>query len=224
MIKALLFDFDGTLADTNELIFKSFRHVLDNNGYNDVSDKIVYGFFGEPLHKTLGRYSKSKSVDELIEEYREFNNFHHDSMIKPFETVSETLKYFKDKGYKLAVVTSKYERLARHGAKCLGIEDYFDIFVTPADTNLHKPDKEPVEFACNKLNIAPKEAIMVGDSNFDIMSGKSAGAYTAAVNYSLLERDILLNAEPDFFINNLSDLKEIVTMIDEKEMKDDIIE
>lgn len=215
MIKVILFDLDGTVANTNNLIFKSFRHVLETYKIENIEDKTIYSFFGEPLDYTLDRYKSFDTTENLVKCYRAYNEREHDLLIEEFPTVKETLDKMKEKGYKLAIVTSKNRKMATRSLKALDLYDYFDLLVTPEDTLKHKPDKEPCEFALKHFNVKPQESIMVGDSSYDLMSGKSAGCYTIGVNYSLISKDILLSTNPDFMVDEFKDILYIVDTLNE---------
>ena len=200
MIKAVLFDLDGTLLDTNQLILDSFKHTFKTILDLEVPEEEMGKIFGKPLVGTLASYNEEK-VDELVKEYRRYNEENHDNMCKPFEGVQVLLKSLKDHGYKLGIVTSKRLEMAKRGSDLGDITKYFDIFITPESTEKHKPNPEPIYEACKQIGIEPKEAIMVGDAPADILSGKNAGAITCAVRYTALPISELEKDNPDYFID-----------------------
>ncbi|WP_194189979.1 pyrophosphatase PpaX [Clostridium chrysemydis] len=211
MIKAVLFDLDGTLLDTNELIYKSFDYVFKNNLNLNLSKDEITSNYGQPLHYTFSKYTEDELiVEKLIKDYREYNFSIHDDMCNIFDGVEEVLKTLKDKKIKIGVVTSKREDLAKRGMKISGILKYMDCIVTPEKTDKHKPEPEPVLYACKKLSVEPSEAIMVGDSHFDLMAGKSAGSLTCAVSYTMLELDRLKKVNPSFTVDSLLELINII--------------
>lgn len=216
MIKAILFDLDGTLINTNDLIIKSYQYTLKKHLSMEISPSDVAKYFGEPLKKTLSRYDEN-NVSEMIATYKAFNEENHDILCKDFEGIKEALIAIKEKGLKVAVVTSKREKMAQRGLKFLGIDVYIDVMVTPESTEKHKPDGEPALKACEILGISPEEAIMVGDSHYDILCGKSAGCFTCAVNYSELPLELLKSYNPDYFVHNIMELVNIVSNFNEKE-------
>lgn len=209
MIKAVLFDLDGTLIDTNELILNSFKHTFKEILELHVPEEEMSRIFGKPLVSTLASYNEEK-VDELVNCYRSYNEAHHDTMCEPFDGVLELLTRLKNKGYKLGIVTSKRVDLAKRGCDISGITKYFDVFITPESTEKHKPNGEPVLKACRDLGIEPKEAIMIGDAPADILSGKNAGASTCGVRYTALPISELEVHDPDFFIENPLQLLDIL--------------
>lgn len=208
MLKAVLFDLDGTLINTNELIIDSFKHTFKVLKNIEPDRDEVISWFGEPLFRTMGKFFDD--VDEAISVYREYNLKYHDERISLYNNTKEMLIALKDRGYKLGIVTSKNKCTAIKGLKFLGIYEYFDEMITSDDVDNHKPHKEPVLKACNLLGVFPEESIMVGDSMYDIVSGRSAGSKTCGVLFSLM-KDKLLDEKADYYV---SDLIEIVDIVD----------
>lgn len=215
MIEAVLFDLDGTVANTNELIYESFRRLFYDKMNMPVEDEVIYSLFGEPLEKSLRKYTED--TKELTTYFRSFNEKNHDEMIKPFEGVKEALSILKSQGLKLGIVTSKRERMARRSLEVLGLTSYFDVVVTPEYTKEHKPQAEPLLKACELLGgILPGNTIMVGDSSYDILCGNSAGATSVAVSYTLINPEAINKAEPDFIVDDLRELVDIIMKLDER--------
>lgn len=210
MIKAVLFDLDGTLLDTNELIYTSFVKTFKDKLNIELKKEEVTQFFGIPLGDPFKKYTNSENVDELVAYYREYNEAIHDTMCFAFEGVKELLTSLRDKGIKIAIVTSKRRELAERGMKIAGIYDFMDVIITPESTKKHKPDGEPAIKACNDLGIDPSEAIMVGDSPFDIYCGKNAGCKTCGVNYTFIDLNVLKESEPDYFIDKPLDILNLI--------------
>jgi len=209
MIEAVLFDLDGTVANTNELIYESFRRLFDDKMMIEVSDQEIYSLFGEPLENSLKKYSKN--AEELLPFFREFNELNHDRMIQSFTGVEEALIMLKAQGLKLGIVTSKRERMARRSLEMLGLSDYFEVLITPEYTLKHKPEPDPIYKACELLGgIDPKNTIMVGDASYDILCGNRAGATSVAVSYSMIHPDSIKKAEPHYVVDDLRELVELI--------------
>lgn len=209
MIKAVLFDLDGTLIDTNELILSSFKKAFKEVLDIEVPEKEITMLFGRPLVQTLGKYSESK-LEELIKTYRDYNESNHDQMCRSFDGVKEMLEELKEMGVKLGIVTSKREHLAKRGMKISGILDIMDTVITPESTEKHKPNPDPALKACELLKVNPNEAIMVGDATYDILCGKSAGCKTIGVSYTSIPIKELQRVEPDYFVDEPMAIVEIV--------------
>ncbi|PKK39586.1 hypothetical protein ABB02_01146 [Clostridiaceae bacterium JG1575] len=205
MIRALLFDLDGTVADTNGLILASFRHTFSAHGVEGVADEAITALFGEPLDRSMTRFKPAESA-AMVATYRVHNKAHHDDLIRPFPGVQEALTALKEKGYLLGIVTSKRQEMASRSLACLGLAPFFDVVVTPENTKEHKPHPAPVLYAMARLGVSPEETLMIGDSPYDLLSGRAAGCQTVAVSWSSLPRTVLEDAKPTFFLEDINDL------------------
>ena len=212
MLKAILFDLDGTIADTNTLIFESFRHTFLAHDIHRVTDEEIYSFFGEPLLTSMRRYAPDQA-EELVETYRTYNAGIHDEMIRHFPGVRETLETLSVMGLELGIVTSKKGDVARRSLKALNLTDFFKVIVTPESTVQHKPDPAPVLFAMDTLGCRPDECMMVGDSPYDLLSGKRAGALTCGVEYTKLDINVLKATDPDYMIAEVGQLIGIIRQL-----------
>lgn len=210
MIEAVLFDLDGTLINTNNLILSSFKHTFKTYFNNtEIQDEEIVKLFGEPLLKSMEKYDK-ENVDKLIDIFHEYNERVHDELTESFEGVEDTLKKLKENGIKLAIVTSKRRSMVERGLNLFKLKDYFEVIVTPEDTELHKPFGEPALKACELLRVSPLQSLMVGDSHNDILCGKNAGNKTCLVKYTVLPLDELLKYSPDFIIDSMKDILTII--------------
>ncbi len=209
MIKGILFDLDGTLINTNMLIINSFKYVFKENLDLIVEDNEIVQYFGEPLAYTMAKYTKDR-VEELVQKYVEYSLSIHDEYTESFKGVEEGLIILREKGYKLAIVTSKRRTTALRGLRLFDLEKYFEVIVSPEDTEKHKPEGEPVLKACELLNLKPEEVVMVGDSHNDILCGKNAGSKTCLVKYTALPLEKLLEHKPDYVIDSVEKILNII--------------
>ncbi|MBP1744632.1 MAG: pyrophosphatase [Firmicutes bacterium] len=208
MIKAILFDLDGTLIDTNELIVECFQYALKEHKNLDVPREDVVKTFGEPLVFAMQKYGED-NVDDLLNLFRKHQETRHDIMARECGGVTDGIKELKEDGIKIALVTSKRRPMTERGLNLIDIFKYMDAVVAFEDTEDHKPTGVPALKACELLDVRPEETIMVGDSHNDILCGKDAGCYTCLVSYTALPLEELMSYEPDFIIDRLSELVEI---------------
>ncbi|GGE81605.1 pyrophosphatase PpaX [Priestia taiwanensis] len=208
-INTLLFDLDGTLINTNELIMQSFLHTLETYYPGKYKREDVVPFFGEPLYGSFANIDSEKA-DELVACYRKHNIEHHDELVEEFETVYETIKTLHEQGYKLGIVTTKAQPVVDMGMKLARLHHFFEVVVTIGDVENAKPHPEPVEKALTLLHAKPEETIMVGDNHHDIVSGQRAGTKTAAVAWTVKGREYLEAYNPDYMLEKMSDLLQIV--------------
>lgn len=207
-IKGILFDLDGTVINTNELIFQSFEYALDTVLHTTLSRDILRTTFGKPLTQIMQEMGGSQA-QELREAFVDYS-IAHENEIYLFPDVEEALKELKAHNIGTAIVTSRLYRSALRDLHQFELEKYFDVIITPEATEKHKPHPEPALKALEKLEIQPYEAIMVGDSNLDLLCGRQAGCKTAAVSYSLFPLSELKKEQPDYIISSLIDLLPLI--------------
>lgn len=207
--KAILFDLDGTLLDTTDLILASFQYTAKKHLGRSLNREDVLPSFGQPLIEGLEKIAPGKG-QELIITYREHNLKHHDDMVKIFPWVKEVLTELRGMGLKLGIVTSKAKATALRGLRLFNLESFFEAIIALEDTTIHKPNPDPVILAMNRLMVSPKQCLMVGDSPHDLLSGQKAGTDTAAVKWSNLPLQSLLDVDPTYVLENMKDLLEIV--------------
>ncbi|MFS0577211.1 pyrophosphatase PpaX [Sporosarcina sp. 179-K 3D1 HS] len=208
-ITTLLFDFDGTLLDTNELIIASFQHVLNARYPGRFTREDILMFIGPPLIDSFNSIDPD-SAEEMVREYREWNHVMHDELAREYDGVSETLKRLKAAGIKMAIVSTKRNETIWRGLKLLEAEEIFDTVVGLDDVTNPKPDPEPIILALSNVGSTKEEALMIGDNSHDIEGGKNARVRTAGVAWSIKGEPFLASLQPDYMLHHLSDLLEII--------------
>ena len=197
-ITTILFDLDGTLIDTNELIITTYLHTLEKYYPSKYQREDVLPFLGPTLHEAFGSINPDL-VEEMVLEYRAFNIANHDELVTEFAGVFETVQSLKDKGYKLGIVTTKRHDVTLKGLRLMDLERFFEVVVTYDHVSKTKPDPEPIFKALEQLESSPEETMMVGDNYHDILAGKNAGTVTAGCAWSIKGRDILPNTNQIIF-------------------------
>ena len=196
-----LFDLDGTLIDSIELIMSSFRHTMRTHLGTVPPDAEWRAGFGTPLRPQLARYAKdADEVAEMAATYRAHNREHHDRLVKPYAGIHEMLTRLTDEGATLGIVTSKNRTATRQGLRHCALDRFFEVLVTSDDVTEHKPRPAPVLAALSRLDASTTRTVFVGDSPFDCMAGKAAGVSTAAVLWGPFAREMLEPHTPDFWL------------------------
>ena len=208
-ITTLLFDLDGTLIDTNDLIITTFLHTLDKYYPSKYKREDVLPFMGPTLQETFEGIDPDR-VEEMILDYRTFNLANHDLLVKEFEGVLETIQILQEKGFKLGIVSTKIYDTVLKGMKLTKLDPFFNVIVAMEHVSKVKPDPEPIFNALGQLGSTPEETIMVGDNFHDILAGKNAGTKTAGVSWSAKGREYIAKYEPDYILDNMKDLLTIL--------------
>lgn len=206
----VLFDLDGTVVDTVELIRASFRHATRTVLGRVLPDEEIMRFVGQPLMAQMRQLSE-EHAKELYDAYREHNHRVHDEMIREYEGVQEMLEALRRHGRHIGLVTSKSSKPTAMAFRSLDLKRYFDVVITADDTKKHKPDPEPLLTCLERLALVgapgdPAAAIYVGDSPFDVQAGKAAGMATAAVTWGIFSRAALEAARPTYVLQRPGDV------------------
>jgi pyrophosphatase PpaX len=212
---ALLFDLDGTLADSIALLLASFQHTFRAHGKAIPPDEEWIAGIGTPLITQMRHFVPTEEeAQRMILTYREFQRTHHDEMLREFEGVDETLALLKSRGHPTALVTSKGNDLAHRALAWLHLTRHIDLVVGMDSTERHKPDPDPVLFALAELGCAPTNALFLGDSPHDIEAGNAAGVISVAALWGPFSRTVLERASPTYFLEHIRELPALVGRLD----------
>jgi pyrophosphatase PpaX len=208
---ALLFDLDGTLIDSIDLLLASLRHAFAGRpGLAPTDEQWIEGV-GTPLVTQLRPWAADDNeLQSLIGAYRDYQRAHHDRLTRTFHGTVEVIDALHARGHPMALVTSKASDLARRSLRFVGLERYMDSIVGFDDTTRHKPDAEPVRSALSMLGVAADRAVFVGDSPHDMRAGRAAGTLTAAALWGPFSREALAPTCPDYFLDQIADLPGLV--------------
>jgi HAD superfamily hydrolase (TIGR01549 family) len=212
---AALFDLDGTLVDSGQDIVKSVRHTLSQifPGRDLPADEEVLVLVGQPLEsivRELGFPDDKENAQRFADTYRAYYAEHYNDNTRVYPGVKELLEYLQGAGAKLALVTTKHQTQAEFTLAGIGLAGYFDYVHGWLEGRKHKPDPEPVLASLSRLDVQPCAAIMIGDSELDIQSAKSAAVDTCAVTYGFRPAWLLASFHPDFLVSRPEDIGPIV--------------
>lgn len=204
---AVLYDFDGTLADTVPVIMDSFQYAfIKVTGQPEKNEAYLLSTIGLPLTEAFAPYDISIR-QALYDAFLEENNRLLFSSVQVFDSVAEGLAALRSLGVRQGVVTSKRRDAAVMSITRLGLAPFFETIITREDTNVHKPSPEPILTAMKKMGLKDFSRVLyVGDSIHDLRCAANAGVDSAAVNWTYMPREELAAEKPKYWLNRLTDL------------------
>jgi pyrophosphatase PpaX len=204
----IVFDFDGTIANTLPLIYKTFNTVLEPRIGRILPDAEIRSHFGPPDQVILGRYVDEAERETAFAEYIDLYEQDHDEHVYLYEGMYDLLQKCKEEGIRVGIMTGKSRVSANISLRKLGIEQFIDVLVAGDDVAMPKPHPEGVLAAIAQLGrIDAENGAMVGDSAADIFAGRGSGLYTIGVTWGVPEHDDLRAAKPDVICENVEELR-----------------
>lgn len=205
---AILFDMDGTLLDTREFIFRAWEHVIQRHNLPVRSREEIVSHITKTLPDTYSALYPGHDAIALMETHRDFQleNLH---LARVFEKTVHTLEELTKAGKPCVVISTRGRNSIITALKAAGIIHYFDHIVSTDDITAVKPDPEPVLKALQMLGCSADSAVMIGDTDADIISGKSAGTKTIGVTYGFHGSDVIRH-QPDFVVDEISQILPII--------------
>lgn len=218
-IKYILFDFDGTLIDSNEAVISSLNHVaVDFRGY-PFEPYELEEVLGKPIVEQMS-FLSDEEYPRLVEMYRLEYRRVQEALTKIYDGVIDLLKELKDRGIQTAVVSNKGRNGINHGISQFDLHQLLGATISLDDVSIPKPHHEGVLSALSQLGVpkeemtsAIEESLFVGDSGHDIETAKNAGCRSVLVGWTLLSRDRLLELKPDYVIETPGELLKVIDQI-----------
>lgn len=206
-IKAIIFDFDGTLADTIPLCIASFRDSVEPFVQRSLSDAEIIAAFGPDERGTIEKFT-DKNVDEATKHFMASYTSHHDDYAKVFEGVTEMLKHLKTKGIRLALATGKGKEACHFSMEKFSLLPYFEIIQTGSPKGSRK--KEAIQQILESFkDIDKTETIYVGDSAGDVKESREVGIRPISVAWATnAKREELEKEKPEQLFDTVSSFTE----------------
>ena len=208
MLKGIIFDFDGTLAETNTLILKAMEKTFMDL-FGAYTDEQLLECIGPPLIVT-GRRVFPEDPELFVDTYRKYQFELHDSMVTAYPGVMEMLAKLHEMGLKLAIVTSKRRDAFSKGLRKLEMEKYFDVTIAEDDVTNYKPHPESMNLVLSELGLSAVDCMMVGDNYHDILAAQAVGMKSVAVGWAIKGIEFLKEYNPDFIMYEADDIFGII--------------
>jgi phosphoglycolate phosphatase len=221
-LAGVLFDLDGTLADTAADIALALNRMMDEYDFEAVAEDDVRRMVGRgaPILIERAAASQGRAIDAATEAAMVERFFHHygqvedsnDGSSQSYTGAAESLRILHDAGLRTAVVTNKQHRFAAALLKRLGLADWIDVVVGGDTCVQRKPDPQPLLFACATLNVPPSASLMVGDSINDVQAARAAGIPIVCVSYGYNEGRDPRTLDCDVLLDSLAELPALLRM------------
>jgi pyrophosphatase PpaX len=206
-VSHVLFDLDGTLIDTVELILTCYRQTFESHRGAVPPDEAWLAGMGTPLRAQFRGFTDDPAeLEAMVKTYGELNRNQHDALIREFPGVFNSVQALADRHLGMGIVSSKLRAGCLRGLARCRLDGFFRIIVAADDVQRHKPDPAPVYRALELLGADPAHTIFVGDSPHDLVAGRAAGVQTAAALWGPFPRRALEDERPDYLLSHPKEL------------------
>lgn len=213
MKKIVILDFDGTIADTKPVILNTFHRTFDAMGLPQHTDEQIAATIGLPLMEAfpvLEPMDREKAA-ECTDTYRRiFDDVNAEIGVPMFPHVSDTLRRLHASGITLTIATSRGYKSAAEFIHSFGLDNIITFIIAAEDVKHAKPDAEPVVTTLKHFNLKPEEAVVIGDTHFDILMGRNAGTATIGVSYGNGSRESLIEAGADTVVDDFKEIEDFI--------------
>jgi len=204
-LKGVIFDIDGTLTSTNELIIAAFNHITNRHLNKTLIPEEVFSLFGPTEDKIIEDWF-GENAEKVKRDYYSFYNDNH-AMANLYPGVKELLQFLKEKNILLSIYTGKGREASLLTLKKLEIYDCFDLIITGSDVKDHKPSPEGIEIFLDKYSLDKERVLMVGDAPADIKAARAAGVQVASAVWDSYAREEVLEMESNFVFHTVEEMK-----------------
>ncbi len=207
-LKCVIFDMDGTLTQTNRLIFDSFNYIALKYEGKKYSEPEITAMFGPPEEGALVNIVGREKIGQAMKEYLEFYSANHNALAQLFPGIKDVVIDLKKRGVHVALFTGKGIDTTSITLDKFGLTPYFDYVVTGSDVVNHKPSAEGIHKIIQYFRLQPDEVLMVGDAVADVKASREAGAKIAAVLWDSYGKEKVLQMKTDYVFHDVREFSE----------------
>jgi HAD superfamily hydrolase (TIGR01549 family) len=208
LFDGFIFDIDGTLTSTNQLIFDSFNFIAEKYLNRTFTDKEIIAMFG-PTEDVILKELCGERYEQARKDYYQYYSEQH-CIAGLYEGIKEILQYLQGKEYPIGIFTGKGKTASLITLEKLGVDHYFDLIVTGDDVENHKPSPEGIQKFINHFRLKPERILMIGDSVSDVKASKEAGVKIASVLWDSYGHDDVKSMQSDYYFVKVKELKQFL--------------
>ncbi len=212
-MRLIIWDFDGTLADSRPLIEAGMRHALAGLGEPEAKMQEWLKYVGLPVEEGIRRtfgVEPGPDLDHILAVYRTYPHAENQHLIQPFEGITDLLLELRDRGLAMALATSKRRLPVSRQIAAFGWEGFFDPIVTPDEVRHGKPHPESLHLILQTTGLPAEEALMVGDTTFDLEMAQRASLPSVALGHGFHGPDLLAPWGPRAYAPDVPALRDIL--------------
>lgn len=210
-VDLIIFDLDGTLVDSRQDIANAVNYTLKELGLQEKGESDISSYIGKGVEDLIRRSLGDKQdrlFGKALSVFKDYYKKHSLDSTRLYPGTKDILEHFKNK--RKAIVTNRKYEFAIDTIKALGIYNYFEDISGGDELGCLKPSSCLLDRVIHKLSMNKEKTIIVGDMDIDILAGKKAGIITCAITHGIGRKEDIVRAEPDYIIDNLLNLKEII--------------
>ena len=208
--EGIIFDIDGTLTATNELIFETFRFITNKYLNINYKNEEITALFG-PTEDVILKDLFGDSYDSARKDYFEFYSENHSKMAYAYPGIKEIVCKIKDAGIPLSIYTGKGRDSAAITLKEIGLYNYFDLIVSGDDVKEHKPSPEGVDVFVEKFNLNRENTLLIGDATVDILAARNSGIKIASVVWDSYGKEKVIAMGSDYLFHTVEELDDFIS-------------
>ena len=208
LFNGFIFDIDGTLTSTNQLIFDSFNFIAKKYLNRIFSDEEIISLFGPTEDVILKEWCGDK-YEEARKDYYKYYSAHH-GIAGLYDGIKEILHHVRSKGYPIGIFTGKGREASIITLTKLGVDHYFDLIITGDDVQNHKPAPEGILKFVNHFGLNTERVLMIGDSVSDVIASKEAGIKIASALWDSYAHEKVKTLQSDYYFHSVEELREFL--------------